>query len=224
MKPLVAVVTCHDPRFAKLQQACRETWAKTWKDLVDIRFFIGNPVGTEMDRTVCLDCPDDYWGLPLKTWTMVNWARSMGYTHVFKCDDDTYVHIPRLLASGWEKCDYTGRQAFGHTFVFGQGGSGYWLSSRCIDIVANCPQDYWAQDRRKCLHCGCEDMAVGLLLKNNGIGLKTDMRYHHRGWSGPRIAGRMIQGVVVSPANNLITTHKVQPPQQHEIHSLFANE
>jgi hypothetical protein len=209
-----------------------------WKHLIDIRFFVGDPTGSELPDTIYLDCPDDYWSLPLKTWTMVNWARGAGYTNVFKCDDDSYVHIPRLLASGWEKVDYSGQQAFGHaltgtslvsnpkwpSFIFAQGGAGYWLSSRSMDVVANEPRAYWIQDRKKCPYIGCEDMAVGLLLKGKGIPLKSDLRYLHRGAGGMMINGTLFPGVLINPNNNFITTHRVQPAQQHEIHALFANE
>lgn len=224
MKPLVAIVSCQVSRFAEFQQACRDTWVAKWKHLIDIRFFVGSPVGPELPDTVYLDCPDDYWSLPLKTWTMVNWARGAGYTNIFKCDDDSYVHVPRLLASGWEKVDYSGRQTFGHTFIFAQGGAGYWLSARAMNIVADEPRVYWTQDRKKSLHTGCEDMAVGLLLKSKGVPLSIDQRYLHRGAGGPKIAGKMIPGLMINPSNKFITTHKAQPAQQHKIHSLFANE
>src|SRR5271169_4506736 len=95
MKVLVGVLACH--KNGDLQQACRDTWVGKWKHLVDIRFFIGRPLVPSRADEVHLDVPDDYKQLPLKTRAMFQYTLDNGYDRLFKCDDDTHVHIPRLL-------------------------------------------------------------------------------------------------------------------------------
>jgi hypothetical protein len=206
MKPLIAVHACH--AYADNRQAIRDTWFAKWGHLVDIRFFIGNPATPEESEVVYLDCPDTFEALGLRTWGLARWAKENGYTHVFKCDDDTYIHIPRLLASGFEKWEYFGSRCHGHCMSYAQGGAGYWLSGRALDIVANAKQDYWM---KASTHNGFEDLGVGLLLTNSGIGVKDDPRFFNGTtlkWGFPVEGGK----------NNIITSHKCLASHMRLVH------
>jgi hypothetical protein len=125
------------------------------------------------------------------------YARAHGYTNVLKCEDDTFIHVPRLLASGWEQWKYTGRLCQAYHFPYTQGGAGYWIGEEALDRVAERPDEWWLA--KNTLHHHSEDVGVGLVLKVNKIGLKPDMRYFHGStpkWGWP------------TPDNNLITAHK----------------
>jgi hypothetical protein len=206
MKPLIAVHACH--RYDANRQAIRDTWFDQWKHLVDIRFFIGNPAGDESD-VVYLDCPDTFVALGLKTWGLAQWARTNSYTNVFKCDDDTYVHVPRLLASGFEQHEYTGRMCHGHAFRYAQGGAGYWLAGRALDVVADSGSDYWMQ--KPALHNNFEDLGTGILLQHAKIGLFDDPRY----FNGTTLKW----GYPVEGGNDTITSHKCLDSHMRLVHS-----
>src|SRR5271169_3127950 len=73
--------------------AVRDAW---WQDVgnhsgVEARFFYGSPSDgcrAFLSDEVCLDCPDDYAGLPLKTRAIARWALDHEFDYLFKCDDD----------------------------------------------------------------------------------------------------------------------------------------
>jgi hypothetical protein len=127
---------------------------------------------------VFLPVPDDYFHLVYKVRAIYRWALQFGFTHIFKCDTDTYVDIDRLMRSGFEKHDFTGGPA-GSTSV--AGGSGYWISRQSAQILADAPVTYWA-----------EDGWVNGTLGKYGIFLFTDYRYSDN---------------LVSDNNDLVSTH-----------------
>src|SRR5208282_4627922 len=161
LKTLIAIPTCH--RFSLLKQACNETWVGKWGHLVDIRFFLGQPVFPSTFSEISLDVPDNYQELPLKVLAMFRWALDNGYDRIFKVDDDTYVHVPRLLACGKDEFDYVGRpdqaDRYNHWM---QGGAGYWLSRRALELLVSLPLSVWQGDWR-------EDRIVGLALFKSGL-------------------------------------------------------
>ena len=116
-----------------------------------------------MRDEVLLHVPDDYFHLVYKIRAIHRWALNYDFTHIFKCDTDTYVDADRLMASGFEKYDFTGGPA-GIECV--AGGGGYWVSRRSSGLLSNAPIAYWA-----------EDGWVSGTLRANGIALHTDPRY-----------------------------------------------
>lgn len=127
---------------------------------------------------VMLPVPDDYCHLVYKVRAMYRWAIMFSFTHVYKCDTDTYVDLERLMTSGFERYEFTGGPA-GRSSV--AGGSGYWLSRKAAEILAQAPITYWA-----------EDGWTSGTLRQHGIRLRTDLRY------GDRLVGR---------DNEMISTH-----------------
>lgn len=165
LKILIAVTTCHNFNYdmTAINQCMvlyregmdfksfrppfiRQTW---WNDVpatVDKKFFYGRsktarePLADE----VFLDVDDSYAMLPHKIKAIYQWALDHGYDYVFKCDDDTFVYVDRLLNSGFENHKWIGRYNGGH---FVAGGPGYWISKDAMKIVASSAVGKaWAED------------------------------------------------------------------------------
>jgi hypothetical protein len=97
-----------------MNQVIRETWLAG--TTVDYKFAMGrvqNPAADELS----LDVEDGRDGLTHKTQGMMGYALLHGYDFLFRCDNDTYVVVDRLLASGFETREVTN----------GYGGTGIWL-------------------------------------------------------------------------------------------------
>lgn len=112
---------------------------------------------------VLLPVPDDYFHLVYKVRAIHRWALQFNFTHIYKCDTDTYVDIGRLLQSGFHEHEFTGGPS-GDTSV--AGGSGYWVSRTSAEILAHAPITYWA-----------EDGWTSGTLRQHGIMLRPDFRY-----------------------------------------------
>lgn len=173
------------------RQACRDTWLRCCESSVSHLFFLGGTTQTTVADEILLDCPDDF--LSHKVQAMCQFAFDQGYDYLFKCDDDTYVNTPRLLASGFEKHDYVGRSCGIHA----QGGAGYWLSHKAMGILAEAPKSDWPS----------EDRWVGRTLHAAGIFITSDHRYTHR-------------GTIPQKDNDTITAHPFSPAQMREIRSI----
>ncbi len=151
----------------------RSTWLKDverFKEHVDYKLFYGTPHNRQpKEDEVFLDCPDDYAHLPHKTINICKYAQQNGYDMLFKCDDDTGVYVDRIiheaLSGYWDYAGYlNGRVA--------TGGTGYWLSKRAINIVAdNATPSHWA-----------EDVTVSKILFHNNI-QPVFLPGHHTGKS-----------------------------------------
>ena len=101
--------------------------------------------------------PDTSHLSPLPTWD-----------YLFKCDDDTYISIPRLL-------DFCDKELEGRDYVgaewrrgvrYGSGGAGYLLSRKAAELVA----------LRLDQACGAEDLLVGGILRAAGMELTIEPR------------------------------------------------
>lgn len=170
MKVLIAIVSCE--RDLESHELIRQTWASNCP--VDYRFFVGRHCPITRLHETPLDVPDDWDGLPQKTQAVCRWAAERDYDFLFKCDTDSYVHVPRLLGSGFEKYHYSG--CCGETAnvypdaCFPANGGGYWLSRRSFE--------YLAENMNLGLGKNCEDWCVFLsLMKGAGIFVHHDPRY-----------------------------------------------
>lgn len=186
MRLLIAIESCqaHSSRHDDI----RETWLSGYdSESLDYRFFVGRGGGLATSKLdeIWLDVDDSYEGLPLKTVAICKWAVEHRYTNLFKCDTDTYVHVPRLLTSGSDQYDYTGfyRDPFdshlGNSHGnYASGGPGYWLSCRAMNIIANSTftMDYVHEEEWRG-HWNGEDKQVGRRLNEFGIVCHWDHRY-----------------------------------------------
>lgn len=217
MRPLVAVTSCHAMR--ERVKACRETWLTDHHGEFDVKFFLGNHTAEGAmnccgpEDEVYLHCGDGYADLPAKTQALCRWALEQGYTHVFKCDDDTYVQLDRLYRSDFAQLgDYVGRKrgpCGGFPAPYGSGFS-YWLNSRAMKVIASA----------QLTSDPAEDRWVGNTLLAAGIQCAQDYRYvvtHSRrnalsGHEGPRVG------------NTVISACEFEPQMMHQIHKEFKLE
>jgi Galactosyltransferase len=97
---VIGVLSCQ--KHASRREACLQAWADVKeRGDADLVFILGGGQSPWPVRKECLlhcPCPDDYGSLSMKTRWFCLWAASNHeFDYLFKCDDDTYVHIDRLL-------------------------------------------------------------------------------------------------------------------------------
>jgi Galactosyltransferase len=198
VKLCCGVLSCH--KHAARREACLVTWANvTQRDDVDLVFVLGGGRSPWPVREGCLlhcPCPDDYDSLSMKTRWLCLWAISnYAFDFLFKCDDDTYVHVDRLLTCDAQG-DYRGGEIPGHDYGHASGGAGYRLS------------------RNAAIHVGAfldgsasyEDWMVWKLLSRAGIRLQSDSRFHYNCDRPP------------AQDNDQITCHRCSEQRMREIH------
>lgn len=173
---VIGALSCQP--YANRRDACRRTWlSQPLPADVGYFFLIGRP-GRPAEIAgdiLYLDCPDTYNDLPRKTMAFIEFALAhWDVEYLFKCDDDTYVRMPRLLAY-WKQLqgryDYIGRLGGGPDMncywhidkgAYGQesteryrgrfiapwmiGGPGYFLSRWAAQLVAGFSAGYAAQE------------------------------------------------------------------------------
>lgn len=164
-RPIILITTCswHLHR----NEQCRATWLREWGGLVDYKFVFGNGWTPRRDDEMAFPVDDTYNGLPAKVQASHKWAREQGYTHILKTDCDMYVHVPRLLRSGFEQFPYSGNLYYPE-FVM---GAAYWLDQHATDILAHAALPYPGAP-------GGDDVWVGRVMAENGIVAHDDKRYH----------------------------------------------
>ncbi len=226
MKILIGALQAVD-HFARLV-VCRETWMADAAPLgVECVFLVGAGADQRIDRPtrsgdlLLLPCPNDYGALPQRTRWFCRWAIDAGgqWDYLFKCDSDTYVSVPRLLAycerlqadpasvrridnPSYGPLDYLGAE-WKPGVGYGSGGGGYLLSRRAAAVVAE-----------KLTHAtGAEDLLVGQVLRQNGIRFSSEPRFVPFGSMEQR----------PKRANDLITTHKVGPDVFWKCHEELSN-
>lgn len=206
---LVAVESCQKYREGSVHEAIRETWFKNLA-VTDKRFFygIGNGCTLQSDYpdTTCLECPDDYNSLSLKTQAICRWALAYDFDLMFKCDTDTIINPWQFVFSGFENHDYMGGEnadvvaAFGPNKIsFASGGAGYWLSRKALTIVAKADM----------LKTSAEDVFTAAVLKEKGIIPTFHSGYRWR-------PGEGIDKDVVSLHLSSALQKKYEPSQMYE--------
>lgn len=146
MKILIAIASCQSWEDNGNNQAVRDTWLKDVpgctvgghsERTIDCSFFQGAG-STPRDDLIIVDAPDDYLGITRKTHAIHTYAYQK-YDFVFQCWPDTYVSVPRLLLSGFEKRDYLGHIYTGggdiSPYGFLVGGDGWWSSRRANEVI-----------------------------------------------------------------------------------------
>ncbi|PQO43821.1 hypothetical protein [Blastopirellula marina] len=198
-KLLIGVLSAE--KYHARRQACRETWANCAAyEQVDLVFLIGDPQASlpyrEADVLYC-PCPDSYESLPQKTRWFCLWAlASSPFDFLFKCDDDTYVAVERLLAI-LPSADYVGHDIGGYA----SGGAGYLLSREAAMTVAG----------RMTAATGAEDWLASQALFCAKIPFVADSRFH--AWNNR----------VPQTDNDQITTHYCKAQLLHRIHRRLCN-
>jgi hypothetical protein len=203
------------------RERCLATWmADAAKVGVEAVFLLGCPALAAPEliapHHLCLPCADDYPSLPQRTLWFCRWALGerrkveggrrkdeippsafhlspfFDWDYLFKCDDDTYISIPRLLA--FCDMDLGGRDYVGAEWRpgvgYGSGGAGYFLSRKAAGLVA----------QRLEQATGAEDLLVGRLLRAAGVEFSIEPRLVPFGSMEHR----------PKRENDLITLHGVQ--------------
>jgi hypothetical protein len=173
-RPLIAITSCVHNR--KYHDLVRSTWLKDQD--VEYRFVLGQGNGSPTGDEIVFDVGDGMGDLQDKVVASFSWALKNGYDYIFKADIDTFIHVPRLLASGFEKSEWSGS---------GYGGTGYFLGVKAMEIVLTGEK----------LERGAEDVVIGNKLRKAGLVLFDDVeRFNARTSAGP------------APDNSIITTHQ----------------
>ncbi len=133
-------------------------------------FLLGCPAAAQPEaigpHALACPCPDDYASLPQRTLWFCRWAlQRADWDYLFKCDDDTYVSIPRLLAYDLAGRDYVGAE-WQAGVGYGSGGAGYFLGRRAAGLVAQRLQQ----------STGSEDLLVGEILRAAGVAFSLEPR------------------------------------------------
>lgn len=172
MELLIGIQSC--VRDRPYHQQMRDTWLKNCP--VDYKIVVAGPPTAPDELEVM--CNDGFRYTAHKIHGLVEYAHRSGYDYLFKCDNDTYVHVPRLLNSGFANHEWTANHN-------SYGGSGYWLSRKMMGCLLESPPVNWPT----------EDHWVTDVLRGKGFEPFQDSRYHSLTRLGPR------------PDNDLITAH-----------------
>jgi hypothetical protein len=180
---------------------------------MDVRVMLGHGNADPEPDEIILDAPDGYAELPFKTAKGCQWALDHGYSHLFKCDTDTYVIFPRLLSVipppdvHCAGCRHNNLFPHGH-----MGGGGYWLDRVAFEIIANTPpvdgatgmpyEDAWA---------------TATLAKRGIFAAYDDRRYRAR--LHPRDPDGLWEGTVAATLGH--GTDKFDPADMYACHKKF---
>jgi hypothetical protein len=163
MKVLIAVITSHTRM--DWSNMLRETWVPLVKN-ADVRFFLGRGAPrVTMNDEVILDCDDSYQGLPDKVKAVIKWAFDNSYIYMLKCDDDVVLKPKDLLASDFNKYDFSGHECAPKNQT--PWGFNYWLSRKAMEIMRDQPLPQNNNDEAWVAHT----------MNRHGILLHSDPRY-----------------------------------------------
>lgn len=196
MRLIVGVLSCL--KYSDRRLACQETWANDTN--TEILFLTGDPQTTQPHQdgnTLICPCDDDYHSLSLKTKFFCEWTvNQRNFDYLFKCDDDTYVHLDRLkeYKTAADYIGYTLDENPG--YYHASGGAGYLLSNKAARLVAENPIE----------RTFAEDWAVWKLLSSKGINPTRESRF------------RFDHKEVPAKGNDLISCHWCSPQKMREIH------
>lgn len=193
------------------RKACRETWlAGSLPEGVSYAFVIGGveEPENEPDVTLLRRVPDDYYGLVNKVVVALYRALSIpGWEWLGKCDDDTYLHLPRaveLLEAQPPDIHGVGLGVGGLGEIpWVMGGAGYFLRREAVEtIIARAKSGEW-----KIPPLVAEDHAISTATVRAGYKWHYTDRLHQYGppqyWP--------------LPENNSISAHKISPAMMREI-------
>jgi hypothetical protein len=174
-KTLIAIVNARH-RQATWANVIRETWLPHTVGKCDAFFFVGRGEPGDLNElpadTVVLDCDDSYMGLPDKIRAIMKWAYDHDYEFVLKCDDDVILDVDRMLASGYDQFEYTGkanRPITAETPFVVPMGFNYWVCRRGMAVLIDAPLPENSNDDEK--------WVAANLYNRLGIKLHDDQRY-----------------------------------------------
>lgn len=214
MRIIIGALSCW--KYPERQERCLSTWIREGyrythllsettsfdhHEIVRSVLLIGEPTIPSPriigKNYLLLPVPNDYPSLPQRTRAFCQWALGQDdWDYLFKCDDDTYVSMSRLIQYPLT-ADYIGSE-WSPGVGYASGGAGYFLSRRAAQIVA----EHMTQQ------IGDEDVLVRDTLVAHGIPFTQDQRFVAFGNNlhRPRVD------------NDLITLHGVQADLFYKSH------
>lgn len=111
------------------------------------------PLRPAASDEVYLPCGDGYIFNSSKMKEICRYAVNNGYDYVLRVDDDTYVDLPKLLATDWSSYDYAGAA----TGAFHPGSCVFLSRAACLHVI----------DAR--ITNFADDLWVGQVMNNAGI-------------------------------------------------------
>ncbi|MGO9115222.1 MAG: hypothetical protein ACLP9L_38915 [Thermoguttaceae bacterium] len=176
------VFMLHAEKHKRRLELCNRTWlrdARKGGQGVLIVRTIDDPtwpaITTLHGSELWVPVEDTLKALPQQIRHVCRWALQRDdWDYLFKCDDDTYLSIPRFLKYSPHH-DYRGQRLNYGGLRYAHGGAGYFLSRRAVQVLA---------DKLTQLE-GAEDWWVGEVLKRNGINLVHDGNFFGKRKDGP---------------------------------------
>lgn len=203
-KLLIGALSCQ--AYPERRERCLRSWAADLDrfENVDLLFLIGGCEGPPRaaGRELYLPCPDDYASLPRKILQFLRWALvHREFDYLFKCDDDTYLRLDRLLSYDTKQQDYIGAE-WAPGVNYASGGAGYFLSRKAADIAARGLESLIETEGLGGYPVGAEDLLVGEVLRRAGVPFSIEPRFIPYGNDDLR----------PKPGNDIITAHACDPP------------
>ena len=200
---LVLVCSCRE--YGARRSACRETWLAEAPAGVRYAFLVGGPPPDGEPDVWGLAAPDTYEGLPEKV--RAAFARALtqpGWEWLFKCDDDTYCRLPRLLemVRGLDATESLLVSWRGNAANTAHGGAGYLLPRALVEAVV-------ADEAYNATGVAHEDKQVTWAVERAGGVFCRDSRFCAEALRAPR------------PGNNLVTAHHLDPERMRQIHAVW---
>jgi hypothetical protein len=207
VKTAIAIKSCH--KYATRRQAQLDTWLKNVD--TDFFFILGGQF-PDVHTTDVLWCnfSDAFENIAPKVLYGVEYALENNITNLCVCDDDTYIHWPRMLKSGFEKLDYLGFVRSYSDTPYMQ-GSCYWLSEPAMACIAN-----HKHNRQKMKDGVPDDVAVGQCLYGS-----FPFTHEHRysvGMPYPELS------CIPRHDNNIIACHKMNEQAMYDCNSLLTSQ
>ncbi|MFI5260852.1 MAG: hypothetical protein ACHQU0_03595, partial [Candidatus Paceibacteria bacterium] len=201
-KTAIAIKSCL--KYADRRKTQQDTWLKN----VDTDFFFvigGDVEPKESDVLFVSGIPDSFESIAPKVMSACTYALENNVTNLLVCDDDTYVHWPRMSESDFASYDYLGFVR-NHQDVPYMQGSCYWLSERSMQSVAKPEPPYWTAAQKV-----PDDFAVGRVL----YGKVPYTHEHHYQVGSPYPEPTQWP----RKDNNIIACHKMNFMQMHTCHN-----
>lgn len=194
---LIGICSCHGNEDKR--NSIRDTWLQTISPNVEARFFIGGGESESADTTV-VEAPDDYKHLPAKVRAFFRYAlEHFAFDWLFKCDDDTYVAIERILTLAGESA------LVGNEFLSqrgsASGGAGYLLSRAAVELLVE--DDSLPES-------GDEDVILTGELVRRGLPWRATRQLC---WNAKRAP---------LPGNDVITSHWLSAKKMRALHAMFT--
>ena len=136
---LVGICSCLSAR--ERRDTLRETWLRHPQPGIECLFFLGSdqPLPGEENDTVSLPARDDYDHLPEKVMAFFQYAlEHYDFEWLFKCDDDTYLMLERLMSPLEPGLELIGDESLARRGA-PSGGAGYYLSRSLVEKIVQIP-------------------------------------------------------------------------------------